>query len=462
VLSAVANATSDGDGGRTSYQWQELVGSNWGDIEGATLQAYRVTEAEEGLQLRVRATFTDETGQSVSVASAPTAAVVDPPPTLSVIVTGIAQEGQTLSAVAHATSDADGGTTRYQWQRLVGSTWTDIGGATASSYRVSEPDEGFQLRVTATFTDDTGQTASATSTASPLVVDAKPTLSVSISGIAQDGQTLNAIAIANDSDAVVTFQWQQLIGGSWTDIKGATSSSYLVNEADEGHRLRVMARSTDEDGGGASAISTTTALVTDPAPMLAIANSSLFVVAGGSVPLSINVAGFDPDDSVRVTIAGLPSFETITDAVDTRIFAGSSVVLSAAEVNSGLTLHSSYTGSGQPVDTLTVTAANSEPGQFATSLPQTITVTDPPVSTTPGGLPGRIDVIGSGPLSDNPDFGGGADSIGRSVGLLANYMASGLVPAGYEGLGNALADRAGSLPGEIPSLVQPSRYQPAA
>jgi hypothetical protein len=109
------------------------------------------------------------------------------------------------------------------------------------------------------------------------------------------------------------------------------------------------------------------------------------------------------------------------------------------------------------VDTLTVTAANSEPGQFATSLPQTITVTDPPVSTTPGGLPGRIDVIGSGPLSDNPDFGGGADSIGRSVGLLANYMASGLVPAGYEGLGNALADRAGSLPGEIPSLVQPSR-----
>jgi hypothetical protein len=294
-----------------------------------------------------------------------------------------------------------------------------------------------------------------------LVIDINPTLSVSISGTAQDGQTLTAIAIANDGDAVVSFQWQRLLGGTWTDITGATSSSYVVGDPDEGHRLRVMATSADDDGGGASAISTTTALVTDPAPTLTIANSSVFVAVGKSVPLSINVAGFDPDDSVRVTIAGLPSFETITDAVDTRIFAGSSVVLSAAEVNSGLTLHSSYTGSGQPVDTLTVTAANSEPGQFATSLPQTITVTDPPVSTDPDGPPGRNDVTGSSFVSELPDFGGGAGRIGRSVGLLANYMASAFTSAGFEGPGNVL-DRAGSFMGEIPSLVQPSGHQPGA
>jgi hypothetical protein len=53
--------------------------------------------------------------------------------------------------------------------------------------------------------------------------------------------------------------------------------------------------------------------------------------------------------------------------------------LSAAEVNSGLTLSSSYPGLGKPVNNLTVTASLSNQGGAATSTPQTIVVTDPPV-----------------------------------------------------------------------------------
>jgi hypothetical protein len=47
-----------------------------------------------------------------------------------------------------------------------------------------------------------------------------------------------------------------------------------------------------------------------------------------------------------------------------------------------LTLSSSYTGSDHPIATFTVTATNTTPGETATSAAQTITVTDPPATTS--------------------------------------------------------------------------------
>jgi hypothetical protein len=51
----------------------------------------------------------------------------------------------------------------------------------------------------------------------------------------------------------------------------------------------------------------------------------------------------------------------------------------ADEVNSGLTLHSNYHGTGHPVNTLKVTASNA--AEAISSAAQTITVTDPPATT---------------------------------------------------------------------------------
>ena len=122
-----------------------------------------MTEANEGHQLRVIATSSDPDGGGTSATSAATAVVTDVPPSLSVTVRGTAQQGQVLIATANATSDGDGGKTTYQWQELLGSDWVAISGATHSTYTVAEAVEGLQVRVLATFTDDTGQTVSATS-----------------------------------------------------------------------------------------------------------------------------------------------------------------------------------------------------------------------------------------------------------------------------------------------------------
>src|SRR6266436_7184800 len=136
------------------------------------------------------------------------------------------------------------------------------------------------------------------------------------------------------------------------------------------------------------------------APTLAISNTALTVSAGGSVPLGVQVTPVDADDVVSVTISGLTSYETITDNLDQSIFSGSSVTLSAAEVNSGLTLHSSYAGSDHPVNNLTLTASNTTPGEAASSSAQAIVVTDPPV--IPSGQPQSISP--TNPTVAMPDF----------------------------------------------------------
>src|SRR5215831_3510633 len=42
--------------------------------------------------------------------------------------------------------------------------------------------------------------------------------------------------------------------------------------------------------------------------------SAVTVAAGGSIPLGIVVGGIDSDDTLRVAISGVPSYETITAA----------------------------------------------------------------------------------------------------------------------------------------------------
>jgi hypothetical protein len=55
--------------------------------------------------------------------------------------------------------------------------------------------------------------------------------------------------------------------------------------------------------------------------------------------------------------------------------------LTEAQINSGLTLHSTtYGGSGTLVNALTLVASVTGPGETGSSAAQTITVTDPPAT----------------------------------------------------------------------------------
>src|SRR5262245_34297438 len=54
------------------FQWQELVGGVWTNIEGATEATFTPDGAQVGSALRVVATFIDASGSTVTVESDPT------------------------------------------------------------------------------------------------------------------------------------------------------------------------------------------------------------------------------------------------------------------------------------------------------------------------------------------------------------------------------------------------------
>jgi hypothetical protein len=197
----------------------------------------------------------------------------------------------------------------------------------------------------------------------------------------------------------------------------------------------------------------------------------LKVLSHVSRQLPISVAGFDSDDKVSVNVAGLPAFETISDALDNKSFGGSSVTLTAAEVNSGLTLHSTYSANGQPVNILKVTATNATAGESATSPAQNITVTDPPTTpanaqdqigdrhdfAAPEGSDHSVDALTVAmtySLDATPSTAYGANwssglptgysatetELAQKVALFTNYMASTFTPSALSGEGSLVAD----------------------
>jgi hypothetical protein len=151
-------------------------------------------------------------------------------------------------------------------------------------------------------------------------------------------------------------------------------------------------------------------------PVVSVTDHSLSVSRGQGVSLGVGVSVPNAGDKVTVNITGLPQYETITDNLDHKTFRGSSITLTAAEVNSGLTLTTNYRGHGDPSATLTVTATD-KAGTPVTSAPQTITVKDPPASSGTSAGGGTNPVTGSHRgTGSNPGHGNWWGQAGQNSG----------------------------------------------
>jgi autotransporter passenger strand-loop-strand repeat protein len=129
-------------------------------IGGSTLTVTTSGGQSFAYQLSGQQAHTDADLQSDGAGGTALTLDVEPPPTLSVAVSGLVQEGQTLTATPTLGTDGDNTTAdvTYQWQR----NGNNIG-ATGSTYVLTEADEGKNIRVRASFTDNTGQPVSVSS-----------------------------------------------------------------------------------------------------------------------------------------------------------------------------------------------------------------------------------------------------------------------------------------------------------
>ncbi|MFT3981117.1 MAG: M12 family metallo-peptidase [Ferruginibacter sp.] len=268
----------------TSYQWQVNTGSGFTNITGATTASYTTaatTGTMNGYQYRVVLN-----GQCGTTNSAAATLTVNTPPTVTT-----APANTTVCAGTNAVFSvvATGTNLTYQWQVNTGSGFTDISGATGTSYTVTGvtlAQSGTQYQVIISGTCGTP------------VTSGPATLSVGNSA-AITGQPANLTVCvgANASFTVaatgssLTYQWQVNTGSGFTDITGATTPTLnlgAATAAQNGYQYRVNVFSCSPtpivSNTATLTVNSPAAITTQPsnAVLCQGANASFTVVATGT------------------------------------------------------------------------------------------------------------------------------------------------------------------------------------
>lgn len=270
--------------------------------------------------------------RSFTILAAPTA----PTNSGGTSVSGAATVGSTLTAVEG--SWADGGSavtgTTYQWQvcpNPVSCSWSNVSGATGSTYAIASGDVGKQLRVTVTKTNGIGST-SVNSTASSTVAKGNQSTLVVTSTSATYGETLSLSSSGGSGTGAVT----------WSVVSGTCSvSGATLTVGDAGSECVVSATKASDTSYNAATSANTTVTIgkANQTALTVVTNSGTvgipvsLVASGGSgtgaVSWSVVSGGCSVSGSTLTpTAAGYGCTVMATKAGDTNYNAVNSVASS--------------------------------------------------------------------------------------------------------------------------------------
>jgi Concanavalin A-like lectin/glucanases superfamily len=216
--------TWTGSGITFAYQWRRCNarGGSCTNIAGAQSPTYVLVAGDVGRTIRVRVTASNASG-STSATSAPTAVVTAasaPSNTSPPTIAGTPQQGQTLTASPGTWSGSQPIAFAYQWQRCdaSGAACLDRTGETGTSYTIGSADVGGTIRVVVTASNAAGSstaTSSPTAVVTPASVGPTNTSAPTISGRAQEGQTLAADpgTWTGTEPINYAYQWQRCAAG---------------------------------------------------------------------------------------------------------------------------------------------------------------------------------------------------------------------------------------------------------
>jgi autotransporter passenger strand-loop-strand repeat protein len=227
-----------------------------------------------------------------------------------------------------------------------------------------------------------------------------------ISGFAPgDTIDLAAVTFSSGGGVVVT-------SGNVLKVKEGGVTYNLQLNPSQNFSEDAFALSSDGTGGTDVTVSVPSGAETTEAPHLTV-SSSLSVSPGTSIPMGISATPVDSDDTVSITIKGVPSFETISAGPGETVTSSTHQGLTTYTITSitpgasitDLTLNSVFKGKGSPVNNFTVTTSNSTSGETATSPSKTVAVTDPPINAVAllnqyaAAFPDQNGVLNTNPLS---------------------------------------------------------------
>lgn len=226
------------------FQWRRGVSA----IAGATNANYTTVVADVSQQLNCVVTASNSVGTGGAETNICTVMAESPTNTVLPSVSGTAAVGQTLTVSNGTWSGNPAPTFTRQWQRGT----TNIPGATANTYILTAADAGQAIRCIVTGSS-IGGSNSATSTATAAVT-MPPTNSAvpMVSGSARVGQALTANNGVWSGSPAPSFarQWQTSPDGAtgWTNIAGATASTYTPNSDDVDSYMRCSVTATNSAG----------------------------------------------------------------------------------------------------------------------------------------------------------------------------------------------------------------------
>uniref|UniRef100_Q3ATJ6 Alkaline phosphatase n=1 Tax=Chlorobium chlorochromatii (strain CaD3) TaxID=340177 RepID=Q3ATJ6_CHLCH len=156
-------ATAAGATAYSETSVDPLIGYNptlGGDTPYPVAMTFSGTPTNENVgAIDIKVTATDESGASVSDTFKLTVTNTNDAPTGSILITGIAGEGNTLQAEAMLADDDGLGTLHYQWKR----DNQAITNATGSNYTLTAADKNQEITVIVSYTDARGNAEQVTS-----------------------------------------------------------------------------------------------------------------------------------------------------------------------------------------------------------------------------------------------------------------------------------------------------------
>lgn len=190
---------------------------------------------------------------------------VPPSNTVAPSIAGTAQVGQALNASTGTWAGDAPITYEFQWQVSAdGATgWTDIAGATTSTFTPQVTQQGLYLRARVRATNAAGQSDWISSTAvGPVSAALEAPVRISAPGIAgtfEVGQTLTVAPLAvysGNPAPVITYRWHMRPNGGGTISFLGTGPTLTLTEAQLGMEIRIQDRASNSQGS--------TSLVTSP------------------------------------------------------------------------------------------------------------------------------------------------------------------------------------------------------
>ena len=308
------------------------------------------------------------------------------PPAVSVapVITGTPRTGDTLSA---STGSWTGTPTSYayQWQRSLtsGGSLIDIGGATNSTYVVSEFDVGYFIKVSVSATNGIGTSNAASSLETVAVVDIAPTNTVIpvVTGIARTGATLTTTTGSwTSAPTSYTYQWKRAntAGGSYTDIASGVNSTYVLTDSDIGKYIKVAVVATNTAASSTAALSVATSVVVDLADSIVPTATTPVATATG---FTFTISNYSTSYTYALTTTKGSVSRSIDDVTVTGLSAGESATVTIAVTRTNYKPASkTVTGSAIPAATTTTTTTTT-----TTVAPALSIVIQAPVTTVAQG-----------------------------------------------------------------------------